>query len=85
MAGKLIVLSGASSIGKGDMKKALLEDKELNLLYVISMTTRPKKDKETDGVDYYFTDTRSFAKAVNNKELLEYTEFNGYYLSLIHI
>lgn len=27
MAGKLIVLSGASSIGKGDMKKALLEDK----------------------------------------------------------
>ena len=79
MAGKLILLSGASSIGKGDMKKALLEDKELNLLYVISMTTRPKKDKETDGVDYYFTDTRSFAKAVNNKELLEYTEFNGYY------
>ncbi|MDD6466750.1 MAG: guanylate kinase [Erysipelotrichaceae bacterium] len=79
MAGKLIVLSGASSIGKKDMKKALLEDKDLGLLYVISMTTRPKKENEVDGVDYYFTETKNFAKSVSNKELLEYTEFNGYY------
>lgn len=79
MAGKLIVLSGASSIGKEDMKRALLADKELGLLYVISMTTRPKKENEVDGVDYYFTETKNFAKAVSNKELLEYTEFNGYY------
>ncbi len=79
MAGKLIVLSGASSIGKSGMKDALLADKELGLLYVISMTTRPQKEGEVDGVDYYFTDIKKFAKAINNKELLEYTEFNGYY------
>lgn len=79
MAGKLIVLSGASSIGKGGMKKQLLADKDLGLLYVISMTTRPQKENEVDGVNYYFTDYKGFANAVNNRELLEYTEFNGYY------
>ncbi|MDO4198553.1 MAG: guanylate kinase [Erysipelotrichaceae bacterium] len=82
MKGKLIVLSGASSIGKDRVKDALLEDKELGLLYAISMTTRPMKEGEEDGVDYYFTDYKSFANAVKNKELLEYTEFNGYYYGL---
>ena len=79
MAGSVIVLSGASSIGKGRIKKLLLNDPDLNLLFATSMTTRPKKENEVDGVDYFFTDTKSFANAIKNKELLEYTEFNGYY------
>jgi len=79
MAGSVIVLSGASSVGKGKIKKLLLKDSDLNLIFAVSMTTRPKKEKEVDGVDYYFTDTKSFATAVKNKQLLEYTEFNGYY------
>ena len=79
MTGKLIVLSGASSVGKSGIKEALLKDDSLDLLYVNSMTTRPMKEGEKDGVDYLFTDTKSFANAIKNKELLEYTEFNGYY------
>ena len=79
MTGKLIVLSGASSVGKSGIKEALLKDNDLDLLYVNSMTTRPMKGDEKDGVDYLFTDTKSFAEAIKNKELLEYTEFNGYY------
>lgn len=79
MGGSVIVLSGASSVGKGGIKKRLLEDGDLNLLFAVSMTTRPKKDKEVDGVDYYFTDISSFARAVKERQLYEYTEFNGYY------
>ncbi len=77
--GKVLILSGASSVGKGTIKKKLLEDKEMGLIESVSITTRPKKDKEVDGKDYYFIDYKYFAEAVKNKELLEYTEFNGYY------
>lgn len=79
MAKRVIVLSGASSVGKGKIKDLLLADKELDLRFVISMTTRPKKPSEVDGDDYYFVDYKYFAKAVKQKELYEYTEFNGYY------
>ena len=77
--GRVLILSGASSVGKGAIKKRLLDDPDLSLMESISMTTRPKKDKEVDGKDYYFVDYKYFANAVKNKEFLEYTEFNGYY------
>lgn len=47
--------------------------------YSISMTTRPKREEEVDGKDYYFVDHEAFAHALRNRELLEYTEFDGYY------
>ncbi len=77
--GVVVVLSGASSVGKGAIRELLLKDKDLNLLYSISMTTRPMKEGEVDGKDYYFVTHKEFADSVKAKELLEYTEFNGYY------
>lgn len=77
--GLVIILSGASSVGKRPIRQALMKDPELKLFYSVSMTTRPKKATEIDGVDYYFVSHQGFAQAVRNKELLEYTEFNGYY------
>ena len=49
------------------------------LNYSISETTRPKKENEVDGKDYYFVTYKEFADSVKNKELLEYAQFNGYY------
>ncbi|MDD2592059.1 MAG: guanylate kinase [Erysipelotrichaceae bacterium] len=77
--GLVVILSGASSVGKRPIRKALMNDPDLNLFYSVSMTTRPKKENEIDGVDYYFVTHQGFAKAVRDRELLEYTEFNGYY------
>ena len=77
--GKIIVLSGASSVGKSAIRNLLLEDKDLRLFYSISMTTRPMKEDEVDGQDYYFVDHRSFAESLKKQELLEYTTFSGYY------
>lgn len=77
--GVVIILTGASSVGKGKIRDLLLEDKDLNLMFSISMTTRPPKAGEVDGRDYYFVSFKSFAEAIKNRELLEYTEFNGYY------
>ncbi len=77
--GTLLVLTGASSVGKGAIRDCLLEDESLHLFYSISMTTRPKKETEKDGSDYYFVDRKTFAEAVRAHELLEYTQFDGYY------
>lgn len=77
--GILLVLSGASSVGKGDIRDLLMEDKDLHFFYSISMTTRPQRENEVDGKDYYFVDYEAFAQAVRNKELLEFAQFDGYY------
>ena len=77
--GLLFVLTGASSVGKKDIRDRLLGDEQLHLNYSISMTTRPKRGEEVDGRDYYFVNHEAFAQALRNRELLEYTEFDGYY------
>ncbi len=77
--GIVVVLSGASSVGKGAIRELLLKDPDLKLFYSISETTRPPKEGEKDGKDYYFVSHKEFAQSIKNKELLEYTEFNGYY------
>lgn len=77
--GIVVILTGASSVGKGQIRDRLLADEDLNLFYSISETTRPQKEGEIDGKDYYFVSHEAFAESVKNKELLEYTEFNGYY------
>ncbi len=77
--GLVVILTGASSVGKGKIRDLLLADEDLKLFFSISETTRPRKENEVDGKDYYFVSNRAFAESVRKKELLEYTEFNGYY------
>ncbi len=77
--GILLILSGASSVGKGAIRDLLMADDDFHFFYSISMTTRPKRENEVDGKDYYFVDYEAFAQAVRNKDLLEFAEFDGYY------
>lgn len=77
--GLVVILSGASSVGKHGIRDLLKADPDLKLHYSVSITTRPPKEGEMDGGDYYFVSFANFAKAVKNQELVEYTEFNGYY------
>lgn len=77
--GLLLILTGASSVGKGAIRDLIMDQKDLSLFPSISMTTRPKRESEEDGKDYYFVDYQTFANAVRNREFLEFTEFDGYY------
>ena len=77
--GLLIVLSGPSGVGKGTIRKILME-KNLNLAYSISMTTRQPRVGEVEGEDYFFVSPKRFKEAIKNNELLEYAVFvNNYY------
>ncbi|AGR42397.1 guanylate kinase [Spiroplasma diminutum] len=78
--GKIIILSGPSGVGKGSINKELAQDKSLNLVQSISMTTRPPRPGEIEGVNYYFVDKETFKDAIQHNELIEYAEFiDNYY------
>lgn len=78
--GHLIILSGPSGVGKGTVRRELFQEKDLNLAYSISMTTRPARDSERNGVDYFFVTKEEFEQAIAEGKLLEYAIFvNNYY------
>ena len=71
--GKLIVISGASGVGKGTVVKAMMAQRE-NLYFSVSATTRPPRPGEVDGRDYYFVTREEFEKMIARGEMLEYDE-----------
>ncbi len=74
--GILLVLSSPSGAGKSTISRALL-DQEDNLALSISVTTRPKRPAETDGVDYRFVDAAKFEQLVEQDALLEHATVFG--------
>lgn len=75
--GLLIIMSGPSGVGKGTVRREVMKDENVNLVYSISMTTRYQRAGEQNGVDYYFVSKEDFKKAIENDELLEWAEFVG--------
>lgn len=55
---KLFCVMGKSASGKDTIFKRLVRDETLNLKTVVSYTTRPMRDGEQDGVEYYFVPSR---------------------------
>jgi guanylate kinase len=78
----LIVVSGPSGSGKGtlcNMLRAALPQ----IYYSISMTTRPARNGETDGVEYYFVSSDEFLERLKAEEFLEWAQvYDHYYGSL---
>ncbi len=76
-SGLLIILSGPSGVGKGTLRKRIMEDVSLQLVYSVSMTTRSQRPGEMDGKDYFFVNQKTFQEAIDRDELLEWAEFVG--------
>lgn len=76
--GLLIVISGPSGAGKGTICKRLLE-KNPNLGYSISATTRAPRTGEVNGVNYWFLTKDEFQTMIANDGLLEWAEVYGNY------
>ena len=71
--GKLIVISGASGVGKGTVVKAMMARRQ-DLFFSVSATTRPPRPGEVDGRDYYFVTRETFEAMIARGEMLEYDE-----------
>ena len=82
--GKLIVFSAPSGSGKTTIVHHLLAQKNLNLEFSISATSREKRGAEVHGKDYYFISDDAFKKAINENSFIEYEEVysNNFYGTL---
>lgn len=74
--GLMLILSSPSGAGKTSIVNALLTS-ETKLRTSISVTTRPKRPSEVDGIDYYFISVNEFQRRLANDEFLEYAEVFG--------
>ena len=74
----LIVISGPSGVGK-DSVLARMKERQLPFYFVVTATTRQRRDNETEGVDYFFVSEDEFAKMIEKDELIEYAYvYNDY-------
>ena len=71
--GKIIVISGASGVGKSTILKEVMKTRQ-DLVFSVSATTRPMRPGEADGVNYHFISRESFLDMVRKGEFLEYDE-----------
>ncbi|NLC78361.1 MAG: guanylate kinase [Ruminococcaceae bacterium] len=75
---KLVVVSGPSGCGKDTVVGCLMKLRE-DVFLSVSCTTRKPRKNEIDGVNYYFISEEDFLKRVENKRMLEYTNYAGNY------
>ncbi len=75
-AGILFVLSGPSGVGK-DSVISRLKERGLPLHFAITVTTRPMRPGEVDGVNYYFRTVSEFERMRAAGELLEWAVVHG--------
>jgi guanylate kinase len=75
-AARLVVLSGPSGVGK-DSVIELIRARSPWVWLSVSVTTRPKRDYEVDGVHYNFVSRAEFDRMIADDHLLEWAEFAG--------
>lgn len=75
--GLMLILSSPSGAGKTTLTRMLLQTKALDLTLSISVTTRPRRSSEVDGIHYSFIGKKQFEAMRDAGELLEWAEVHG--------
>jgi guanylate kinase len=75
-AGRVVVLSGPSAVGKSTLVRCLRE-RIAELHFSVSATTRAPRPGEVDGVDYYFVTPARFQQLIDEGALLEWAEIHS--------
>lgn len=74
----LIVISGPSGVGKDSIVHRMKE-RGFPFHFVVTATTRPKREGEVHGKDYWFCSNDEFARMIKQDELIEYAiVYNDY-------
>jgi guanylate kinase len=75
-AGRLLLITGPSGVGKGTLVARLLE-RHPGIWLSVSATTRQPRSGEVEGQHYFFLERTAFEKQVNADGFLEWAEFAG--------
>ena len=67
---------GKSSSGKDTIYKGLLNNKTLNLQKIVPYTTRPIREGEQNGVEYYFLEEADVEKLKDENKIIEMRTYN---------
>jgi guanylate kinase len=73
---RLTVLAGPTAVGKGSVAAAIREHHP-EVWISVSVTTRPPRPGEVDGVHYWFVDDARFDAMIAGGELLEWAVVHG--------
>jgi guanylate kinase len=74
----LVVISGPSGVGKDTLLQQL-KDHGYDFAFVVTMTTRPRRETEIEGKDYFFVSMSQFTQIIEANEFLEYSNVYGDY------
>ena len=76
---KIIALIGEAGSGKDRIMKEVLAAAPDRFNEIISCTTRPMREGEVEGVNYYYLTGKQFTDKVIADQMLETSGFNGWY------
>lgn len=71
-AGKIIIIAAPSGAGKTSITRYLLKHLSQHLAFSISAATRPPRNNEKHGVDYYFISVPDFKNKIQQNEFVEW-------------
>lgn len=74
----VVVISGPSGVGKDETIRHM-KGSGRSFHFVVTATTRPRREGEVDGVDYHFVTVADFAEMIEAGELLEHAVVYGDY------
>lgn len=83
MRRNLYVISGPSGVGKDTVVKELLK-RYPYVKKTVSVTTRQRRDTETDGIDYYYVHREKFCELQQCGYMVEYALYDGEYYGTLH-
>jgi len=75
--GSIFIISAPSGCGKTTLLRKLLEDRSLSFFRSVSMTSRPPREDERDGIDYSFVSKDEFRSRMAEGAFLEWEENFG--------
>lgn len=78
--GKIFVITGCSGAGKTSVAEKIIQIEELKLEKVITCTTRPIRNGEKNGKDYFFIAKKEFEENINSNKMFEWARvYDNYY------
>ncbi|NLM11055.1 MAG: guanylate kinase [Clostridiaceae bacterium] len=77
-SGLLVVVSGPAGVGKGTVV-SLARERNKDIVFSVSATSRCPRPGETDGVNYFFVSRERFLEMIREDALLEWVEYCGNY------
>ncbi|MCE8163285.1 MAG: dTMP kinase [Candidatus Moeniiplasma glomeromycotorum] len=76
----LIIIAGGSGTGKSTVESLLAQDPQI--VKLVSTTTRPQREGEEHGQDYYFISKEEFETELEKGRFLEHVVYDGNYYGI---